>query len=112
MQKFLSKSYIETENIAFKLAQTLSINFNNYFLQHCDMPNNIKNQINCIEAWNSKESKWEKVTNFEKGKNNSDHNIKIIKSATGIKNIKLNYSFGQAFGLYDSDEGYGWSALQ
>lgn len=67
-----------------KLAQTLSINFNNYFLQHCDMPNNIKNQINCIEAWNSKESKWEKVTNFEKGKNNSDFTIENTNLVAGM----------------------------
>ena len=69
-----------------KLAQTLDIDFNNYFLQHTDMPQNIKNQIDCIEAWNSKGTtgKWEKVTNFEKGKNTDDFTIENTNLIAGI----------------------------
>lgn len=68
-----------------KLVQTLDINFNNYFLQHTDMPQNIKNQIDCIEAWNSKGTgKWEKVTNFEKGKNTDDFTIENTNLISGM----------------------------
>lgn len=68
-----------------KLAQTLDINFNNYFLQHTDMPKNIKNQIDCIEAWNSNGTgKWEKVTNFEKGKDTDDFTIENTNLISGM----------------------------
>ena len=68
-----------------KLAQTLDINFNNYFLQHTDMPKNIKNQIDCIEAWNSNGTgKWEKVTNFEKGKDPDDFTIENTNLISGM----------------------------
>ena len=67
-----------------KLAQTLNINFNNYFLQHTDMPKNIKNQIVCIEAWNSKDKKWEPVTNFEKGKDTDDFTIENTNLISGM----------------------------
>ena len=66
------------------LAQTLDINFNNYFLQHVDQPQNIKNQIDCIEAWNSKENKWEEVTNFEKGKDTDDFTIENTTLLAGL----------------------------
>ena len=65
-----------------KLTQTLDIDFDNYFLQHCDMPNNIKNQIDCIEAWNGKA--WETVTNFEKGKNTDDFTIENTNLLAGM----------------------------
>jgi len=67
-----------------KLSQTLDINFNSYFLQHADMPKNIKNQIDCIEAWNSKENKWEKVTNFEAGKDTEDFTIENTNLLAGM----------------------------
>jgi len=68
-----------------KLAQTLDIDFNNYFLQHTDMPKNIKNQIDCIEAWNSNGTgKWEKVTNFEKGKDTDDFTIENTNLISGM----------------------------
>ena len=43
----------------------------------------------------------------EKGNSNNDHNVKIIKSATGIKNIKLNYSFGQALKFFYYKNNFG-----
>ena len=55
------------------LPQTFEgFNFNNYWLQHVEMPKNVKVSIISLEAYNSKEGKWEKVLNFDGGKNESD----------------------------------------
>lgn len=50
-------------------------NFKNYWLQHTDMPKNVKVSIDCLEAYNSDTKKWERVTNFEAGKNTDDFEI-------------------------------------
>ena len=49
--------------------------FENYWLQHVDMPKNVKVSIVALEAFNSKKNAWEKVTNFDGGKNESDFEI-------------------------------------
>lgn len=55
------------------LPQTFEgFNFNNYWLQHVEMPKNVKVSILSLEAYNSKEGKWEKVRNFDGGKNETD----------------------------------------
>lgn len=55
------------------LPQTFSgFNFNNYWLQHVMMPNNVKVEIIRLEAYNSNLRKWEKVLNFDGGKNETD----------------------------------------
>lgn len=55
------------------LPQTFEgFNFNNYWLQHVEMPQNVKVSIISLEAYNSKEGKWEKVLNFDGGKNETD----------------------------------------
>lgn len=55
------------------LPQTFEgFDFNNYWLQHVEMPKNVKVSIICLEAYNSKEDKWEKVLNFDGGKNEKD----------------------------------------
>ena len=55
------------------LPQTFEgFNFNNYWLQHVEMPQNVKVSIIRLEAYNSKEGKWEQVLNFDGGKNETD----------------------------------------
>ena len=55
------------------LPQTFEgFNFNNYWLQHVEMPKNVKVSIISLEAYNSKDGKWEKVLNFDGGKNETD----------------------------------------
>lgn len=55
------------------LPQTFEgFNFNNYWLQHVEMPQNVKVSIIRLEAYNSKEGRWEKVLNFDGGKNETD----------------------------------------
>lgn len=55
------------------LPQTFEgFNFNNYWLQHVEMPQNVKVSIIRLEAYNSKEGNWEKVLNFDGGKNETD----------------------------------------
>lgn len=55
------------------LPQTFEgFNFNNYWLQHVEMPQNVKVSIISLEAYNSKEGKWEEVLNFDGGKNVTD----------------------------------------
>ena len=62
-----------------------SFNFNNYFIQHVEKPKNDKNNkkktIEILQAWNSKLSKWEDVTNFEQG-DNPDGEFKIVAEDT------------------------------
>ena len=56
-----------------RLPQTFEgFDFNNYWLQHVEMPQNVKVSIIRLEAYNSKEGKWEKVLNFDGGKNETD----------------------------------------
>lgn len=52
----------------------LDIDFNSFWLQHIENPGN-KNIIKELQAWNSNINDWEKVKNFEKGKNNDDFEI-------------------------------------
>lgn len=55
------------------LPQTFEgFNFNNYWLQHVEMPQNVKVSIIRLEAYNSNTKEWEKVQNFDGGKNESD----------------------------------------
>ena len=68
-------------------ATDLNINFNNYFLQHTDMPKNIKVSIERLEAYNSSPDvkDWEPVAHFNAGKNpNFDFEIEGINTQLGI----------------------------
>ena len=56
-----------------RLPQTFEgFNFNNYWLQHVEMPKNVKVSIIRLEAYNSKIGDWEKVLNFDGGKNETN----------------------------------------
>lgn len=58
------------------LSQTLNgFDFDNYWLQHVDMPKNVKVDIVCLEAYNSNTKAWEAVKNFDAGKNETDFQI-------------------------------------
>ena len=57
------------------LSQTLNMDFKNYWLQHVDMPKNVKVDIVCLEAYNSNTKAWEAVKNFDAGKNETDFQI-------------------------------------
>ena len=51
----------------------LDLDFSSFWLQHVEQPfGNAKNQIQELQAWNSKINDWETVDNFTKGKNNVD----------------------------------------
>lgn len=56
-----------------RLPQTFEgFDFNNYWLQHVEMPKNVKVAIIRLEAYNSKIGDWEEVLNFDGGKNETD----------------------------------------
>lgn len=58
------------------LDQTLNdFSFENYWMQHVDMPKNVKGDIVRLEAYNSNTKNWEKVVNFDGGKNESDFEL-------------------------------------
>ena len=60
-----------------------SFNFSNYFIQHVEKVKNgnVKKSIEILQAWNSKLSKWEDVTNFEQG-DNPDGKFEITAEST------------------------------
>ena len=54
----------------------LNIDFSSFWLQHIEQPfGNAKNQIEELQAWNSKDNKWETVKNFSRGNNTVDFDI-------------------------------------
>lgn len=59
----------------------LNIDFSSFWLQHIENPNN-KNIIMELQAWNSVTHSWEKVENFEWGKNNTDFEISVGRKYT------------------------------
>jgi len=67
------------------LSDLEGFNFANYFLQHTDMPKNIKVEIECLEAYNSATSGWERVEHFNAGKNpNFNFEIESTNALFGI----------------------------
>ena len=63
------------------LRDLTDFDFKNYWLQHINMPKNIKNEIDRLEAYNSNENGgWEAVTHFNAGKNESDFLLDIEKT--------------------------------
>ena len=68
-----------------------SFNFNNYFIQHVEQPKNGKekgkNIIDILQAWSSKDKKWQDVTNFKAGKNSNGDFIIEAESTYFTSNI-------------------------
>lgn len=60
-----------------------NFDFSNYFIQHAEKVKNgkVKKSIEVLQAWNSKLSKWEDVTNFEAG-DNPDGKFEITAEST------------------------------
>ena len=56
---------------------TLSgFNFNNFWLQHIEQPDNFKNEIEVLEAYSTTNG-WEPISRFSKGKNNSSFEFDV-----------------------------------